>query len=220
LRQAGLDAASNHKTQRRADIEENSTTLIGRALSNRAAVGYSNRPSDEALHIMTTSLYDFTVPMFTRALTNLSSQMEKASAFAEQRKFDSKLLAESRLIADMMPFSAQIQIACDNAKGAVARLAGIEPPKHEDTEKTLPELKARLAKTLDFIGGVKREQFVGADTRDIVLKFPQLTLRFKGLDYVTQFVLPNFYFHVTMAYALLRKNGVEIGKTDYLGAIQ
>jgi uncharacterized protein len=169
---------------------------------------------------MTTSLYDFTVPALTRSLKNLSSQLDKAKAYAEQRKFDFKALADTRLIGDMLPLTAQIQIASDNAKGAVARLAGIDPPKHEDNEKTFEELKARIAKTLDFIASVPREQFVGAETRQIVLKFPSMTLTFTGHDYVTKFVLPNFYFHATMAYALLRKNGVELGKADFMGAIQ
>jgi len=169
---------------------------------------------------MSTSLYHFTVPAFTLALTNLSKQVDKAVAYSEQKKFDSKVLAEARLIADMLPFTAQVQIACDTAKGVMARLTGIEPPKHEDNEKTLAELKARIAKTMDFIGSVKPEQFVGAETREVVLKFPSLTLQFNGQDYVTKFALPNFYFHLTMAYAVLRKNGVELGKGDFLGAIQ
>jgi hypothetical protein len=169
---------------------------------------------------MATSLYDFTVPVFTLALTNLGKQVDKAIAYADQKKTDSTAFAGARLIADMLPLSAQVQIACDNAKGAVARLAGIDPPKHEDNEKTLPELKARIAKTLDFIGTLKPAQFNGAETKEIVLTFPSLTLKFNGKDYVTKFALPNFYFHASMAYALLRKNGVDLGKGDFLGAIQ
>jgi hypothetical protein len=169
---------------------------------------------------MATSLYDFSIPLFVSSLTNLSNQIDKAIAYAEQKKFDGKQLAESRLIADMLPFKAQVQIASDNAKGAAARLAGIEPPKYEDTETTLPELKARIAKTLDFVRSVKPEQFAGAETREIVLKFPNLTLKFNGQDYVTKFAIPNFYFHATTAFAILRSNGVEIGKTDFLGAVQ
>jgi hypothetical protein len=166
---------------------------------------------------MTASLYDFSVPAFVRALTNLSNQLDKAKAYADHKKFDFKAIAESRLIADMHPLTSQIQIATDNAKGAVARLAGIDPPKYEDNEKTYEELKARIAKTLDFVSSVKREQFAGAETREVVLKFPGRTLTFNGQDYLTKFVFPNFYFHVTMAYALLRKNGVEIGKLDFMG---
>jgi uncharacterized protein len=129
-------------------------------------------------------------------------------------------MPQARLIADMLPLSAQIQIACDTAKGAAARLAGVEVPKHEDTEATLAELKARVAKTLDFIKTIKSEQLQGAETREIVLKFPQTTLKFTGINYLTNFVLPNFFFHVTTAYALLRKNGVDLGKRDFLGPIQ
>ena len=169
---------------------------------------------------MTASLYDFTVPAFKRALTNLSNQLDKAQAHATSKKVDFKAFADARLIADMLPLTAQIQIASDNAKGAVARLTGIEAPKYEDNEKTYDELRARIAKTLDFIASVKPEQFAGAETREVVLKFPSLTLTFNGKDYVTKFALPNFYFHVTMAYALLRKNGVELGKPDFMGAIQ
>ena len=169
---------------------------------------------------MSTSLYHFSVPVFSLALTNLQQQLKKAAAHAEQKKFDSKALIDARLIADMLPLSAQVQVACDNAKGAVARLAGMEPPKHEDNEKTLAELQARVAKTLDFINSVKAEHFAGADSREIVLKFPNMTLKFQALDYVTKFALPNFYFHATMAYAIMRQNGVDIGKGDYLGAIQ
>jgi hypothetical protein len=169
---------------------------------------------------MAASLYDFTVPALARALANLSRQLDKAAAYAEAKKFDTKQLAESRLIADMYPLINQVQVACDNAKGGFARLAGIDAPKHEDNEKTFPELKARIAKTLDFIATAKPEQFVGAESREIVLKFPSLTLKFSGQDYVTKFLLPNFYFHVTMAYAILRANGVELGKADFMGNIQ
>jgi len=169
---------------------------------------------------MSVSLYDVTVPIFTLSLNNLSTLLDKASAHAEERKVDPKAYAEARLIADMLPLVRQVQIACDNAKGAAARLAGVEIPKHEDTESTLADLKARIAKTLAFIKGIKPEQFAGAETRQIVLEFPSSTYRFTGLNYVTNFVLPNFYFHVTMVYALLRKNGVLIGKRDFLGPTQ
>jgi len=169
---------------------------------------------------MATSLYDFTVPAFTLALTNLGKQVDKAIAYAEQKKVDSTVFGGARLIIDMLPLSAQVQIATDNAKGGVARLAGVEAPKYEDNEKTLTELKARIAKTLEYVGTFKPEQFVGAETREIVLKFPQMTLKFNGQDYVTKFLLPNFYFHASMAYAVMRKNGVELGKGDFLGNIQ
>jgi hypothetical protein len=169
---------------------------------------------------MSISLYDVSIPVFTRSLTNLGAILDKAASHAESRKVDPKVFPAARLIIDMLPLSSQIQIACDTAKGAAARLAGVEVPKHPDTEVTLDELKARVARTLDFIKTIKPEQLQGAETREIVLQFPSLTLKFTGLDYVTSFVLPNFFFHVTTAYALLRKNGVDIGKRDFLGSIQ
>jgi len=165
-------------------------------------------------------MYDVSIPIFTLSLTNLSAILDKAASHQESKKVDPKVIPQARLIVDMLPLSAQIQIACDTAKGAAARLAGVEPPKHEDTEATLAELKARVAKTLDFIKTIKREQLQGAETRDIVLQFPQTTLKFTGINYLTNFVLPNFFFHVTTAYALLRKNGVDLGKRDFLGPIQ
>ena len=169
---------------------------------------------------MSISMYDVSIPIFTLSLTNLSAILDKAASHQESKKVDPKVIPQARLIVDMLPLSAQIQIACDTAKGAAARLAGVEPPKHEDTEATLAELKARVAKTLDFIKTIKPEQFQGAETREIVLKFPQTTLKFTGINYLTNFVLPNFFFHVTTAYALLRKNGVDLGKRDFLGPIQ
>ncbi len=169
---------------------------------------------------MSVSLYDVSIPIFTLSLNNLAAILDKAASHAEAKKADPKALPAARLIIDMLPLSAQIQIACDTAKGAAARLAGIEIPKFEDSEATLAELKARVAKTLEFIKTVKPEQFQGAETREIVLTFPQRTLKFKGLNYLTNFALPNFFFHMTMAYALLRKNGVALGKGDFLGPIQ
>jgi hypothetical protein len=165
-------------------------------------------------------MYDVSIPIFTLSLTNLSAILDKAASHEQSKKVDPKVIPQARLIVDMLPLSAQIQIACDTAKGAAARLAGVEVPKHEDTEATLAELKARVAKTLDFIKTIKPEQLQGAETREIVLKFPQTTLKFTGINYLTNFVLPNFFFHVTTAYALLRKNGVDLGKRDFLGPIQ
>ena len=169
---------------------------------------------------MTISLYDVSIPVFTLSLNNLSAILDKAESHAEAKNVDPKVIPQARLIVDMLPLSSQIQIACDTAKGAAARLAGVEVPKHQDTEATLTELKARVAKTLDFIKTIKPEQLRGAETREVVLQFPQSTLKFNGLNYLTNFALPNFFFHVTMAYALLRKNGVDLGKRDFLGPIQ
>jgi len=169
---------------------------------------------------MSFSVYEASIPVFTLSLTNLAAILDKAASHGEAKKVDPKVMPQARLIADMLPLSAQIQIACDTAKGAAARLAGVEVPKHADTETTLAELKARVAKTLDFIKTIKPDQLQGAESREVVLQFPQTTLKFNGATYLTNFALPNFFFHVTMAYALLRKNGVDLGKRDFLGAIQ
>jgi uncharacterized protein len=169
---------------------------------------------------MATSLYEFSIPALTRGLTNMSAILDKAVAHAAAKKIDGAVLAQTRLFPDMHPLSRQVQIACDTAKGAGGRLAGMEVPKHEDTETTLPELKARIAKTLDFLKTVTAAKVAGDDGRPIEIKFPNGAWKFTALSYVTDFVLPNFYFHSSMVYALLRKSGVEIGKGDFLGAIQ
>jgi hypothetical protein len=169
---------------------------------------------------MAISLYDFSIPALTRGLTNLSAILDKAAAHATAKKFDSVVLAQARLFPDMHPLVRQVQIACDTAKGAGARLAGIEVPKHEDTEVTFADLKARVAKTVDFLKTINAAQLKDAESRSVELKFPSGTLKFTGASYVTDFVLPNFYFHLSMVYALLRKNGIDVGKGDFLGAIQ
>lgn len=169
---------------------------------------------------MSVSLYDVSIPVFTLHLNNLATLLDKAASHSQSKKVDPKVLPATRLIADMLPLSSQVQIACDTAKGAAARLAGVEIPKHPDTETTLEELKARVTKTLDFIKTIKPAQLEGAETREVVLQFPSTTLKFTGLNYLTNFVLPNFFFHVTTTYALLRQNGVDIGKRDFLGPIQ
>jgi hypothetical protein len=169
---------------------------------------------------MAISMYDFSIPVLTRGLTNLSAILDKAAAHAAAKKFDSAVLAQTRLFPDMHPLVRQVQIACDTAKGAAGRLAGIEVPKHEDTEATFAELKARIAKTLEFVKSVTAVQLKDSETRDIEIKFPNGAWKFTGLAYLNDFVLPNFYFHTTVVYALLRKAGVEVGKMDFLGAIQ
>jgi hypothetical protein len=169
---------------------------------------------------MSISMYDFSIPVMTRGLSNMSALLDKAAAHAAAKKFDSVVLAQARLYPDMYPLARQVQIACDTAKGAAGRLAGIEVPKHEDTETTFAELKARIAKTLDFLKSVNAAQLKDAESRAIEIKFPNGSWKFTGIGYLNDFVLPNFYFHVSMVYALLRKSGVEIGKSDYLGAIQ
>jgi uncharacterized protein len=169
---------------------------------------------------MAISMYDLTIPVLTRGLNNMAALLDKAAAHAATKKFDTLVLAQSRLYPDMHPLVRQIQIACDTAKGAAARLAGLEPPKHEDNEVTFADLKARLAKTVDFLQTISASQMKDAESRKIELKFPNGTFKFTGASYLSDFVLPNFYFHTTVVYALLRKAGVEIGKADFLGAIQ
>jgi len=169
---------------------------------------------------MSISMYDFTIPVLVRGLTNLSTFLDKAATHATAKKFDSAVLAQSRLYPDMFPLARQVQIACDTAKGAAARLAGVEPPKHEDTEVTLADLKARVAKTLDFVKSITAAQLKDSESRNIEMKAGANTWKFTGAAYLSDFVLPNFYFHSSIVYALLRKGGVEVGKGDYLGAIQ
>jgi uncharacterized protein len=169
---------------------------------------------------MAISLYDISIPQLIRGLTNMSALLDKAAAHAANKKFDAIVFAQSRVFPDMHPLSRQVQIACDTAKGAAGRLAGVEIPKHEDTETTLPELKTRIGKTIDFLKTIKPAQTEGDETRTIEIKFPNGAWKFTAVGYLTDFVLPNFYFHSSMVYALLRKGGVEIGKGDFLGAIQ
>ena len=168
---------------------------------------------------MALSLYDVSIPVLVRGLSNLSTLIDKAAAHAETKKFEPAVLAQARLFPDMFPLTRQVQITCDTAKGAAGRLAGIDIPKHEDTETTLAELKQRIAKTLDFIQSVKPSQLEGAESRAIEIITPNRTLSFTGLSYLNNFVLPNFYFHESISYAILRHNGIEVGKGDYLGAI-
>jgi hypothetical protein len=162
------------------------------------------------------TLYDATVPPLAHMLDNLGNCLEKGAAHAKEKGEDFKTYLESRLAPDMFALTRQVQVACDMAKGAGARLAGVEIPKYEDHETSLAELKARIAKTVAFLKGLDRKSFEGAENREIVLKFPNREFHFKGSDYLTGFALPNVYFHITAAYAILRSKGVPLGKSDYL----
>ena len=167
---------------------------------------------------MALSIYDLSIPVLIRGLNNLSSILDKAGAYAAAKKIDPTVLVQTRLYPDMFPLGRQVQITCDTAKGAAGRLAAIDIPKHEDNETTLEDLKQRIAKTLAFVKSVKADQLRDAETKAIELKFPNATIKFTGLSYLTDFVLPNFFFHQSIAYALLRSSGVEIGKMDFLGS--
>ena len=166
---------------------------------------------------MTLSMYQASVPRFVNMLNNLSAILTKAEAHATARKIDPAVLLSSRLFPDMFPLTRQIQISCDNAKGPVARLAGIDVPVHEDTEQTFAELQARIAKTISFMQSFKPAQIDGSEDRNIVLKLGPQEVPFVGMQYLLGFALPNFYFHVVTAYNILRHNGVEVGKRDYIG---
>jgi uncharacterized protein len=166
---------------------------------------------------MSLTMYQASIPVFVRMLGNLSAILEKAAAHAEAKKIDPAVFINARLAPDMYPLSRQIQIATDMAKGCAARLAGIEIPSYADTESTFPELQARIAKTVAFLQSVSAGQIDGSEERTIKLKMHGREIVFLGQPYLLNYVLPNVYFHITAAYAILRHNGVEIGKRDYIG---
>ena len=164
-------------------------------------------------------MYSMSVPVFAKTLGNLSSILDKTAAHADAKKFDPAVLLTARLYPDMFALTKQIQVACDFAKGSVARLAGQEPPKYDDNETTIAELKARIARTIDFIEGFAESQFAGAEAREVSLKIRDKILTYKGLPYLAHVALPNFFFHATTAYDILRHNGVELGKRDFIGTV-
>jgi len=164
-------------------------------------------------------MYQASVPVLVRALENLQAILAKAAAHAEAKKIDPAVFINVRLAPDMFPLSRQVQSASDTAKGCVARLAGAEVPSYPDTETTFPELHERLAKTIAFVKGFTPAQIDGSEERSVVLKLRSGDVTFRGQDYLLTMALPNFFFHVTTAYAILRHNGVEVGKMDYLGKL-
>ena len=165
---------------------------------------------------MAISMYRASAPIFLQMLPALSACLDKAAAYAAAKKIEPSVLLQSRLYPDMFPLLRQVQIAADFAKGTVARLAGVDPPKYEDTETTIEQLKARIVKTIDFVKEFKPSQIDGSEERDITIPMGNQTRSFKGENYLVGFALPNFFFHVTTAYAILRHNGVELGKGDYM----
>lgn len=166
---------------------------------------------------MSLTMYQASIPVLIRMLGNLSSILDKAAAHAEAKKIDPAIFINARLAPDMYPLSRQIQVATDMAKGCAARLAGIEVPSYEDNESTFPDLQARIAKTVAFLQSVSAEQINGSEERTVTLKLRDKEISFLGQPYLLNFVLPNFYFHITVAYAILRHNGLEISKMDYIG---
>lgn len=161
-------------------------------------------------------LYQFTIPVFVKTLTALDGLLTKAEAHIKEKSLDEATFLDTRLAADMFPLKKQVQIACDNAKGAAARLTGTDAPVHEDDEQTFADLHTRIHKTLAYLATVQESAFEGADTRQITMSyFPGKYMT--GFDYMREHVLPNFFFHVTTAYAILRKEGLTIGKGDFIG---
>jgi hypothetical protein len=164
-------------------------------------------------------MYDHSIPVFAKMLGNLSAVLDKGAKHCEAKKIDPNAVLSARLFPDMFPLVRQVQVAADQAKGCAARLAGLDVPKYEDTEKTFDELKARIAKTIAFVNGVKPAQLADSASRDVTLPLRGNPVTFKGEWYLKHFVMPNFYFHVTTAYDILRHNGVELSKGDFLGAL-
>ncbi len=166
---------------------------------------------------MTISMYQASVPRFVNILGNFSNILDKAQAHIDAKKIADASLTAFRLFPDMLPMATQVQIACDTAKGVVARLAGVDIPAFEDNEKTLAELKARVAKTIAFIQTITPEQIDGTEDKDIVTKRGDKETHYKGMQFLLGHAIPNFYFHISTTYSILRHNGVEIGKRDFLG---
>ncbi len=167
---------------------------------------------------MTISLYQASVPVIQKSLTAFKGVLAKGAAHAEARKIEESVFLNSRLYPDMFPLTRQVQIAADFGKGPVARLAGVELPKYEDIETTFAALAARIDKTLAFVGTFKPEQIDGQEDREIILTIAGNPMTFKGQAYLMHFAFPNLYFHMSMAYAILRHNGVDVGKRDFVGA--
>ena len=163
------------------------------------------------------SMYSASVPVFVRMLNNLAGVLEKADAHAQAKNIDATVLTGSRRVPDMVPLSRQVQLATAGAKGGAARLAGVDIPVYEDTEKTFADLVARCKKTVAFLESLKPAQIDSSEDKTITLEMRTGPVSFKGLNYLLNFVHPNFYFHVTTTYDILRNNGVELGKRDYLG---
>lgn len=169
---------------------------------------------------MSITMHTASVPIFVRMLGNLNTWLDKAEAHAQAKKFDPAVYLGARLAPDMLPFTKQIQIACDGAKFGVSRLAGVEAPKFDDNEASVTELRERVRATIAFIQSVPASKIDGTEDKDVTIPRRDGPMTLKGEFYLKHYVMPNFYFHLTTAYALLRHNGVELGKADYLGVLQ
>ena len=167
---------------------------------------------------MTFSMYDASVPVFKQILTSLSAILDKAQAHASEKKIEPNALLQARLYPDMFPLARQVQVACDFAKGASARLAGVEVPRYDDTEQSFADLKERIATVISFIDGLPQDGIEASSQRDISTSSGANAKQFKGQVYLMHYALPHFYFHATTAYAILRHNGIEVGKKDFIGS--
>ena len=166
---------------------------------------------------MAISMYQASVPQLKKMLVNLSAILKKGEEYASAKKIEGTVLTGDRLFPDMLPLTRQVFIACDQVKNGLSRLASIEPPKFDDTETTFPELQERVAKTIAFIDNIKPEQLDGTEAKEIKFSIKEWNFEFVGEQYLLTWIIPNFYFHVTTTYNILRHNGVEIGKADFLG---
>ena len=164
-------------------------------------------------------MYDLSVPVMKRSLENLVLILEKANSYSETLKLGETVLPQSRLYPDMLPFARQVQLACDFAKNGTARLTATQPPKFDDVETTIPQLITRVKNVLEILSSLKPEAFAGVENNEITFPVGPKTLQLKGLNYLQHMVLPNFFFHYTTAYAILRHNGLVVGKGDYIGAV-
>jgi hypothetical protein len=169
---------------------------------------------------VTISLYQASIPRFVHMLHNLDAILDKAQGYAESRKIDPATLPSARLFPDMLPLTSQVRIACDAAVGVAVRLAGVAAPAFEDNEKTLADLRARIAKTVAFLSTIQASQIDGTEDKDVMVRVAGQDVPYKALQYVLARAIPNFYFHVATAYDILRHNGLEIGKRDFLGNTQ
>ncbi|CAM3815305.1 DUF1993 domain-containing protein [Polynucleobacter arcticus] len=166
---------------------------------------------------MAISMYQASVPQLKKMLVNLTTILTKAEEYAAAKGIDGKVLVEARLFPDMFPLAKQVQIACDQVKFGLARLAGVEAPKFDDAESTLAQLKERIAKTIAFMDSIQPEQIDGTEAKEIKFSIKEWSFEFVGEQYVMTWIIPNFYFHIATTYNILRHNGVELGKADYLG---
>ena len=166
---------------------------------------------------MSLTMYECSIPVFLRYLNNLSALLEKGTSYASEKEIEYSILVNARLYPNMLSLSRQVQIACDVTKGAAARLSGVEPPKHEDKETTFEELQDRIAKTKTFLESIDEADINGTEDKEILLQAGPKEFKFTGRIFLTTFALPNLLFHVSTAFNILRHNGVDIGKMDYLG---